>query len=208
MLSILNFPELGNNFTLMIELIAGIIIAILISVYFHRKQAALSKNQDSILKEVNTLVSKINELTLEQSKLINIMEMRRRNRIRWFKHHSLTVLNSVKKRYQELSDAVDKYVLEENEENRRRIEVIAKGALKLTVPHAVDLITNRDLQIAAEYIESTWIIAKLPDTLMLIGDGFERAKHSPEDILNIKESIKLSVKSLDYAIDQINNERD
>lgn len=141
---ILNFPELGNNYTLMFELAAGLIIAILISVYFHRKQESLSKNQNSILAEVNTLVDKINQLTLQQSKLINTMEMRRKNRISWFKKHSLTVLRSVRKRYEELSTALDNYVSEKTQENERRIQIIAKTSLEVTVHHAVDLITNRD----------------------------------------------------------------
>jgi hypothetical protein len=52
------------------------------------------------------------------------------------------------------------------------------------------------------------MIAKLADALSLIGNGFKTAKNSPTDIENIKESIKLSVEGLDYAIEQINNERD
>jgi len=157
----MNFPDLGNNYTLMIELAAGLLLAILISVYFHRKQEALSNNQDSILAEVNTLVGRINELTFQQSKLINTMEMRRKNRISWFKHHSLGVLNSVKKQYQELSGAVDNYASNQNSENARKIEIIADVSLEMSVPHAQDLIVKRDLPIAAEYIENTWITSKL-----------------------------------------------
>jgi hypothetical protein len=203
-----NIPELSNNYTLLIELVAGVSIAIIISLYFHRKQKALTKNQDSILNEVKGLVAKINELTLKQSELIYIMETRRRSRISWFKGHSLKVLNSVKKRYEDLSNAVEKYSSEENDENLRAIRIISKGALKMTVPHAIDLIVNRDLPITAEYIESTWIIAKLPDILSLIGDGFATAEQAPTDIQNIRENIKLSLESLDWAISQINNERD
>lgn len=190
----MNLPEFSNTETLIIEIIAGIIIAILISIYFGRKQ-------DSVLKNIH-------ELTKQQSQLIDIMESRRRERIRWFKHHSLGVLNSVKKQYEILSAAVDKYASDRTEENRKKIEIIASTSLQIPVHHAQDLIINREIPNTTEYIENPWIIAKLVDALSLIGIGFAVAKRSPTDIANIRQSIELTVKDLNFAIDQINNERD
>lgn len=190
----MNLPEFSNTQTLIIEIVAGIIIAFLISVYFGRKQ-------DSVLRNIH-------DLTDEQSKLIDLMESRRRKRISWFKRNSLTVLDSVKERYQMLSEAMDKYVADQSEENENKIKTIATTSLQITVPYAQDLIIKREIPNAAEYIENPWIIAKLADALSLIGDGFKTAKYSPADIENIRESIKLSVEGLNFIIDQINNERD
>jgi hypothetical protein len=162
----MNLPEFSNTQTLIIEIVTGIIIAFLISVYFGRKQDAILKN--------------IHELTEQQSKLIGIMESRRRERIRWFKHISLTLLNSVKERYKMLSAAVD-----ESEENLKKIESIASTSILITA-NAQDLIIKREIPNAAEYIENPWIIAKLADALSLIGDGFKTAKNSPTDIENIR----------------------
>lgn len=190
----IDFPELGNNYTLITELVVGVIIAVVISIYFGRKQ--------------DTVLRKIHELTNQQSKLIDIMESRRRERIRWFKHISLKLLNSVKKRYQMLSEAVDKYIDDPSEENERKIKTIASTSLQITVPSAYDVIVQREIPNAKEYLENPWIIAKLADALSLIGDGFMTAKNSPWDIANIRESIRLSIEGLDFAIEQINNERD
>jgi hypothetical protein len=134
----MNLPEFSNTQTLIIEIVAGIIIALLISVNFGRKQDAILKN--------------IHELTEQQSKLIGIMESRRRERIRWFKHISLTLLNSIKERYKMLSAAVDRYAADESEENRKKIESIASTSILITA-NAQDLIIKREIPNAAEYIE-------------------------------------------------------
>lgn len=190
----MNFPELGNNYSLIIEIVLGVIIAIAITLYFGKKQ-------DRLLKEIR-------DLTEEQSRLINIMESRRHQRIRWFKNISLKVLQLVKDRYQKLSEAVDNYAKNDSEENLRMIESIASTSLQISVPYAQDVIINREIPNAADYIENPWIIAKLADNLSLIGDGFTTAKNSPIDIANFRESIKLSIEGIDYAIGQISNERD
>jgi hypothetical protein len=187
-------PELSNTESLILELVIGISIAIGISLYFDWKQ--------------RSILDKIQRLEEKQSDLINTMESRRRERIRWFKRISLTLLNSVKKRYQMLSEAVDKYVEDPSEENERKIKSIASTSLQITVRSAYDVIVQREIPNAKDYIENPWIIAKLADVLSLIGDGFGTAKNSPTDITNIKESIKLSVDGLDSAIEQITNERD
>jgi hypothetical protein len=98
------------------------------------------------------------------------------------------------------------YAADESEENRKKIENIASTSILITA-NAQDLIIKREIPNAAECIENPWINAKLADALSLIGDGFKTAKNSPTNIENIKESIKLSVEGLDYAIEQINNER-
>ena len=59
------------------------------------------------------------------------MESRRRERIRWFKHISLTLLNSVKERYKMLSAAVDRYAADESEENLK-IESMASTSILIT----------------------------------------------------------------------------
>jgi hypothetical protein len=187
-------PEFSNTETLIIELSIGLAVAIGLSVYFGKKQ--------------NSILKRIQELSEEQSKLIDIMESRRRERIRWFKHHSLGVLNSVKKQYEMLSAAVDKYESDRTEENRKKIEIIASTSLQIPVHHAQDLIINREIPNTTEYIENPWIIAKLADSLSLIGKGFAAAKRSPTDIANIRQSIELTVMDLNFAIDQISNERD
>jgi hypothetical protein len=132
-------PELSNTQTLIIEIAAGIVIAVLISVYFGRKQ--------------ELILGQIRDLTEQQSKLINIMETRRRERIRWFKHHSLTVLNSVKAEYVKLSEALDNYALENNEQNLKKIQSIARIGIS-KVKHAQDLIIIREIPNATEYIQN------------------------------------------------------
>ena len=190
----MNLPELSNTESLIIELVVGISIAIGISLYFDWKQ--------------RSILDKIRKLEEEQSNLINIMESRRKERIRWFKRISLTHLNSVKKRYQMLSTVVDEYAADASEEKENKVKAIASTSLQIIVPSAQDVIIKREIPNATEYIENPWIIAKLADALSLIGGGFATAKNSPRDIANIKESIKLAVEGLDFAIEQITNERD
>jgi len=188
-------PDIINNTeSLLIEIGLGVLVGFWISKYFDRKQ--------------QTLLTKIHDLTAKQSELVNVMEKRRKERIRWFKYHSLTLLKSVKERYKKLSAALDNYVKERSPENLKIIEAIATTSLQLTIPHAQDLIINRELPNAAEYIENPWIIAKLADYLYLMGDAFGMAKNSPSNIANIRDTIDLCVKDIDFAIEQINNERE
>ena len=191
--------DLSNYQSLVIELFSAIFIGALISLYFYNREKDLSKNQKEI-------VEKIKDLTTEQSRLIKIMEERRKDRIRWFKHTSLMLLNSVKERYEKLSDAVDNFEKTDSDGDLKKIEINAKTGI-FSVNYARDII-DRDLLITAEHLENTRLIAKLPDYLLSIDEGFKMAKRSPMDFENIRESMKESVKNLNSIIDDINSEKE
>ena len=97
----------------------------------------------------------------QQSKVTKNIERRRKNRISWFAHHSLSVLDSLKKRYEELYQAIEEYQKNRNGKTKRHIVAIAEIALRISVNHTITLI-QRDIQTSMEYINNTWLVAKFP----------------------------------------------
>ena len=64
----------------------------------------------------------------QQSQVTEIIERRRKNRISWFAYHSLSVLESLKKKYEELYQAIEEYQKNRNDKNKRHVVAIADTA--------------------------------------------------------------------------------
>jgi hypothetical protein len=192
--------DLSNNASLIIELVFGIIIGVIISSIFFWRERKLSKNQEKI-------VERIEALTKEQSRLINIMEERRKSRIGWLKYISRMVLNPIKEEYEKLLDAVKNYEETYSHDDRKKIETHAKNGL-FKVQNAVYIMIGRDLPLTTEYITNTRFIAKLGDEMPLVSQGFKRAQENPDDFDNIREETRLSVEGIDSIINEINEEKD
>jgi Putative DNA-binding domain len=148
----------------------------------------------------------------QQSQIIDIIERRRKNRISWFAYHSLSVLDSLKKKYEELYHAIEEYQMKRNDKTKRHVVAIADTALQIGVNHTITLI-QRDIQTAMDYINNTWLVAKFPDELSMIGYEFELVKNTflstfiyDESLLHDKQMIMEKTQRIQFYIDTIRAE--
>jgi uncharacterized membrane-anchored protein YhcB (DUF1043 family) len=216
------FQDIPNWTTMVAEIFIGIIITLLIFRKTKHTDNAIqdmiskidttTNSIDSSTREMDKIVKNIDIVTEKQSKVIASIEKRRNNRIEWFTHHSLTVLNSLKKRYEKLYEALEAYQQNKSEANRKHMVSIAKTANRISVNHTITLI-QRDIHIAIDYINNPWLVAKFPDELTVIGDVFAMVENSfesyfPEsEFLDLKEMIVEKISRIQFYIETLQEEK-
>src|SRR4051794_9699470 len=96
----------------------GIGVTVFIAISIFRLQ---KKDQDKI----NSIIHNMDEIVKQQSKILSVIEIRRRQIIGWFVHHVGGVLQSLEKSYQELYETVDQYHQDRSDLNLRKILAVA-----------------------------------------------------------------------------------
>jgi len=214
--------DIPNWLTMLTEIGVGIFVTFLI--FIKTKQTnnsihlMMEKIKDTTSRinatttEMDEVVKRIGNITEQQSEVMKIIEQRRKNRISWFTYHSLGVLSSLKENYEKLYKAIEEYQKDRTDKNKTHMMAVIDSALQISVNHTVSLI-QRDIQIAIDYINNTWLVAKFPDELAMIGYEFGLVKNTllhtfiyDEDLLHSKQMVMEKINRIQFYIDTIRAE--
>ena len=181
----------------------GIGVTVFIAISIFRLQ---KKDQDKI----NSIIHNMDEIVKQQSEILSVIEIRRKQIIHWFVHHVGGVLKTLDEAYQELYKRVDEYHTEKSDLNLRKILAEAHTTRDILLNQLIGL-AERDIEVAKDYISNPWIIGKFRDVIPLLGwvlnveeDQIRRMNN--EDLIKYKGEIKRSINDIQQYIITIDRE--
>ena len=169
-------------------------VTIFVAYRVYRLQQKEKESTDGIL-------NKINEITTNQSKIIESFGKRREQHIDWLIHHVGGVLQTLIESYQELINRITTYQKTKSITNLKSI----LGEIHICEMYLIQLkvLAELDIPLAAIYISNPWISGKFRDTIQLLDMGVSR---NEEEISNMEDEDLLTWKvSLNYQINEMQN---
>lgn len=134
--------DLTNFQSLIIELSVGIVVAILISLYFHKKQQTISNKQITISNKQDDIIKEIGEITKKQNELYN--------------DHAFYSQWYLRMEFRKLLEMTEKLKLDNNEKREKLIKERKKVAeeLKYTVALYSNVLVSNGLARMQSVISS------------------------------------------------------
>ena len=183
---------------------ASIVVTIIVAKLVYKLQKKENESRNAIL-------NKINEITVNQSKIIESFDIRRKEHINWLVHHVGGVLQTLIKCYQELISRITTY---QNTRSKTDLNGIL-GQIESCRMFLIQLkvLAELDIPLAANYISNPWISGKFRDTIQFLDMGIYRNKEEisnmeDDDFHNWKISINYQINEMQKSLQIIKEEQE